>query len=460
MSAIPPVRGMSDIPPDAAALWRAAESVAAAIFRLYGYAEIRTPVVERAELFARPLGQHTEVVEKEMYTFNDLSGETLALRPEATASVVRAVAQSPAVRAGVARVWCGGPMFRRERPQKGRQRQFHQLDAEAVGSPSPALDAEQIILLHRLWRELGVGRKLALQINNLGARDERARHRVKLAEYFRRRQHELDPPSRARIETNPLRILDSKDAKTREIVAEAPPLSDELGAESRAHLDQVREKISAAGVAFSQNPLLVRGLDYYNLTVFEWALARDERRQNVLCGGGRYDGLAETIGLPPTPGCGFALGVERLADLMRECEFQSPVPPPEVRMVVENADSSGDADGGQRTEGRGQAGSSDSSGDADGALAERLAARAAERLRDAGIAVVRQVTGGNFSRQMKKAAAAESPVLAIVGRDEARAGRIVFKRLSDGRRCESEAGDAAAAARTLLEMETLETETS
>ena len=424
---------MSDIPPDAAALWRAAEAAAAAIFRLYGYAEIRTPVVERAELFARPLGQHTEVVEKEMYTFRDLSGETLALRPEATASVVRALAQSPAVRGGVARVWCGGPMFRRERPQKGRQRQFHQLDAEALGAQSPAVDAEQIVLLHRLWRELGVAPKLALQINNLGARAERAAHRVKLAEYFRRREADLDESSRARIETNPLRILDSKDPKTRGVVAEAPALADELGPESVAHVEKVCEKISAAGVAFSQNPLLVRGLDYYNLTVYEWSLADDERRQNVLCGGGRYDGLAETIGLPPTPGCGFALGVERLADLMREGDFQNPPPPTEVRMVVADDDGSGAA-----------------------AFADRVA----ERMRNAGVAVALQITGGNFSRQMKKAAAAESPVLAIVGPDEARAGRIVLKRLADGRRSECGPDDAADAARALLETEILETETT
>ena len=419
MNPVPPVRGMSDIPPEAAMLWRGAESAAADILQLYGYAEIRTPVVERAELFARPLGQHSEVVEKEMYAFQDLSGENLALRPEATASIVRALAQSPAVRGGVARVWQAGPMFRRERPQKGRHRQFHQLDAEALGAQSPAVDAEQIIMLRRLWDALGVREKIALQINNLGAPAERARHREKLSRYFQSRADELDPAAQKRVATNPLRILDSKDPQTLAVVAEAPPLSAELGGDSRKHVDAVCEKIAAAGIPFAQNPLLVRGLDYYNLTVYEWALVDDERRQNVICGGGRYDGLAETIGLPPTPGCGFALGMERLTDLMRECNFQSAAAAPECRMVVDDS-------------------------------AEAFAESAAEKLRDCGVSVARQMTGGNFSRQMKKAAAAESPVLAIVGESELRAGRIVFKRLADGRRTEADLEGAGAAARELL----------
>ena len=419
MNSVAPVRGMSDVPPEAAVLWRGAEGAAADVLQLYGYAEVRTPVVERAELFSRPLGQYSEVVEKEMYAFQDRSGENLALRPEATASIVRALAQSPAVRNGVARVWQTGPMFRRERPQKGRHRQFHQLDAEALGAQSPAIDAEQIVMLRRLWEALGVGGKLALQINNLGNPDERARHREKLSQYLQRRADELDDAARQRVATNPLRILDSKEPKTLAVVAEAPALADELGGESRKHVDAVCEKISAAGVSFAQNPLLVRGLDYYNLTVYEWALADDERRQNVVCGGGRYDGLAETIGLPPTPGCGFALGMERLIDLMRECGFRSASAAPACRMVADDC-------------------------------AESFAESAAERLRDCGVSVARQMTGGNFSRQMKKAAAAESPVLAIVGESELRAGRIVFKRLADGRRAEADLEGAGAAALELL----------
>ena len=395
---------MSDIPPEAAGLWRAAESAAAAVFQLYGYAEIRTPVVERAELFSRPLGQHSEVVEKEMYSFQDISGDNLALRPEATASIVRAMAQSSAVRNGVARVWQFGPMFRRERPQKGRQRQFHQLDAEALGAQSPAVDAEQILLLQRLWSRLGVQNKLVLQINNLGSRAERAKHREKLTQYFRRRADQLDESAQKRIDANPLRILDSKDPQTLAVVAEAPPLSAELGDDSRRHVDSVCEKIAAAGIPFTQNPLLVRGLDYYNLTVFEWALADDERRQNVLCGGGRYDGLAETIGLPQTPGCGFALGMERLTDLMRECQSdQADSVAPQCRIVAES-------------------------------VSESFAEQAAEKIRDCGVSAAMQMTGGNFSRQMKKAAAADSPVLAVAGESEFRAGRIVFKRLADGKR--------------------------
>ena len=419
MNAISPVRGMSDIPPDAAPLWRAAESAAAAVFHLYGYGEIRTPIVERAELFSRPLGEHTEVVEKEMYSFQDLSGDVLALRPEATASIVRAVAGADLARGGVVRVWQNGPMFRRERPQKGRQRQFHQLDAEAIGAPSPAVDAEQIILLSRLWTQLGVREKLALEMNNLGSQSERARHREKLSAYFRRRVGELDETAQKRVETNPLRILDSKDAKTLAVVAEAPPLSAELGDDSRRHVDAVCEKITVAGVDFAQNPNLVRGLDYYNLTVFEWALAEDERRQNVLCGGGRYDGLAELIGLPSTPGCGFALGMERLTDLMRACGFTGENPAPACRLIAEEP-------------------------------GEALAALAAENMRDCGVSVARQMTGGNFSRQMKKAAASGSPIMALAGESEARSGRIALKRLADGRRAECAPEGAGAAALELL----------
>ena len=420
MTAVSAVRGMGDVLPDFAPFLRAVEDAAAGVLHLYGYAEIRTPIVERAELFARPLGAGSDVVEKEMFAFADArSGDQLALRPEATASVVRAVAGSEAATAGVARVWCGGPMFRRERPQKGRQRQFHQVNAEAVGAQSPAIDAEQIILLDRLWKSVGVRGRLVLEINNLGGRDERARHREKLSAYFRKRESELDETSRRRIETNPLRILDSKNPDTLAVAAEAPALADELGSESRAHLDAVREKISAAGVDFSDNPMLVRGLDYYNLTVFEWSLKDDSRRQNVLCGGGRYDGLAETIGAKPAPGCGFAVGVERAADLMRECGLAAASPAAACRMICADA-------------------------------ASAFADAVAEKMRDAGVSVFRQVTGGNFSRQMKKAASADSPVVVIVGEDELQNGQATLRRLSDGKQLCVAPDNAGAAARELL----------
>lgn len=397
MVLIPALRGMRDILPAETGKWRVVEAVAAACFSRYGYGELRTPVLERAELFQRQLGEHTEVVQKEMYTFTErLGGGEICLRPEATVSAVRALVAGGLHRRGVARVWYGGPMFRRERPQKGRYRQFWQLGAEAVGSAAPAIDAEQILLLARLWDELGIAHKLELRINNLGAAQERAAYCQTLAAYFRRHAAKLDKTARARIDDNPLRILDSKDDDTAAIAAAAPQMAEHLGKESRQHCATVKEIIAATGVKFVEDAALVRGLDYYNLTVFEWVLAGDKRRQNALCGGGRYDGLSEQIGGPPLPGCGFALGLDRLIDLADE----TPSPPPDCCLI---------AAGGSAV----------------------YCARIAEILRDAGLSVW-PPNSGNLSKQLKKAAAARASLAVIVGEAEETAEEITIKRLRDG----------------------------
>ena len=397
MLLIPSIRGMRDLLPAAADRWHEAERVSAACFRRYGYGEIRTPILERAELFRRQLGEDSDIVQKEMYEFTDVNGDCLTLRPEATVSVVRALAQSGMRRGELARVWYGGPMFRRERPQKGRYRQFWQLGVEALGAADAALDAEQIIMLSSLWEEWGIKDKLSLTINNLGLPDERARHRQKLRDYFRQHAAALEESARARIDGNPLRILDSKDAKTREIAAAAPRLSEELGEESRAHVEAVKNMLEAVGIEFMADATLVRGLDYYNLTVFEWTVRGDERRQNVLCGGGRYDGLAEQIGAPLLPGCGFALGLDRLMPLLSE----APPPPPLCYLAVVGGSAS-------------------------------YCTVAAENLRRAGVSVWRHAGGGNLARQLKKADAMRTPLVAMVGGDEEADKTVTLRRLEDG----------------------------
>ena len=411
------VRGMHDILPQQAAVWRRVEGVAARCFGGYGYGEIRTPIIERLDLFSRQLGEDTDVVRKEMYAFTDShNGEQVALRPEATVSTVRALLAGGASRGGVVRVWYGGPMFRHERPQKGRYRQFHQLGAEALGSNSPLLEAEQMIMLARFWRELKVDDKLMLEINNLGNAEERRRHRQKLGDYFRRHFNELDEAAQKRVDENPLRILDSKDTKSAAIAADAPRLADELGDDSRRHVDWVKNKISAAGITFSERDSLVRGLDYYNLTVFEWAPTGTTRRQDTVCGGGRYDGLAEKIGGKPLPGCGFALGVERLLDLL-------PPSQPEavncfLAVVGDDVDDFADS--------------------------------IAENCRDAGISVWRHGGGGNMGKQLKKGDAMRAALVLMVGIEEKAGGYIKIKRLTDGRQEKTAMADITTTIKRLL----------
>ncbi|CAG1002804.1 histidyl-tRNA synthetase [Burkholderiales bacterium] len=394
------VRGMNDVLPDEAALWLRLEDAARQVFALYGYRNLRVPVVEPTALFVRGIGEHTDVVEKEMYSFDDrLSGESLTLRPEATAGIVRAAIEHSLCYERPQRVWLAGPMFRHERPQKGRYRQFHQFDVEALGFPGPDVDAEQIVMLARLWRELGLSDGIRLAINSIGDAHERRAHRAALVEHFERHRDVLDEDARRRLHANPLRILDSKTPAMQAMIAEAPRLVDGLSTESRAHFDGLAQALTDAGVAFEVNPRLVRGLDYYNRTVFEWITER-LGAQGTVAGGGRYDGLFEALGGKPTPACGFAIGVERMILLLQHAGTAADGEP--LAYVMH-------------------------SGDAAGALALRVA----ESLRDAGHAAVVNAGGGSFKSQMKKADASGARYALIVGESEAAARTVAIKPLRD-----------------------------
>jgi len=311
------VKGMNDILPPDSARWEWLEERVRSLMARYAYGNIRTPIIEHTPLFIRSLGEVTDIVEKEMYSFEDrLNGEALTLRPENTAGVVRAVAEHSMLYDGGKRLYYMGPMFRHERPQRGRYRQFHQIGAEALGFPGPELDAELILLADALWKELGL-RDVRLELNSLGQPEERKRHRAALVAYFEQHVNALDEDARRRLHTNPLRILDTKNPAMQAVVDAAPKLMDFLGEASRANLDRVRAILDANGVAYSINPRLVRGMDYYNLTVFEFITDR-LGSQGTICGGGRYDYLVEQIGGKPAPAVGWALGVERVLELLKE----------------------------------------------------------------------------------------------------------------------------------------------
>jgi len=394
------VRGMNDVLPDEAALWLKLEDASRRVFALYGYRNLRVPLVESTALFVRGIGEHTDVVEKEMYTFDDrLSGESLTLRPEATAGIVRAAIEHNLCYERPQRVWLAGPMFRHERPQKGRYRQFHQFDVEALGFAGPDVDAEQIVMLARLWRELGLADGIRLAINSIGDAHERRAHRAALIEHFERHRDVLDEDARRRLHANPLRILDSKAPAMQGMIADAPRLIDGLGAASRAHFDGLARALQDAGVPFTIEPRLVRGLDYYNRTVFEW-ITGQLGAQGTVAGGGRYDGLFEAIGGKPTPACGFAIGVERMILLMQAAGQAGGDAP--LAYVVHVGDAAG-----------------------------ALAARVAETLRDAGHAAIVHAGGGSFKAQMKKADASGARYALIVGDDEAAANTVAVKPLRE-----------------------------
>jgi histidyl-tRNA synthetase len=394
------VRGMNDVLPEEAALWLELEDAARRVFALYGYRNLRVPLVEPTALFVRGIGEHTDVVEKEMYTFDDrLSGESLTLRPEATAGIVRAAIEHSLCYERPQRVWLAGPMFRHERPQKGRYRQFHQFDVEALGYPGPDVDAEQIVMLARLWRELGLADGIRLAVNSIGDPHERRAHRAALIEHFERHRDVLDEDARRRLHANPLRILDSKTPAMQPMIAAAPRLIDRLGAESRSHFDGLARALADAGIAFTVEPRLVRGLDYYNRTVFEWVTDR-LGAQGTVAGGGRYDGLFEALGGKPTPACGFAIGVERMILLMQHAGRQAAETP--LAYVVHV-----------------------------GAAADALASRVAETLRDAGHAAIVHAGGGSFKAQMKKADASGARYALIVGDDEAATDSVAVKPLRE-----------------------------
>ncbi len=393
------VRGMNDVLPGASAVLERFQDRAVAALRSYGYRQIRTPVVESTAVFRRGIGAVTDIVEKEMYTFTDaLNGDSLTLRPENTAGVVRAAIEHSLLHEGPCRLWYYGPMFRHERPQRGRYREFFQAGAEALGFAGPEVEVEQILLLNRLWRALELG-PVALQLNTLGQTDERLRHRADLIAYLQAHREELDADAQRRVETNPLRVLDSKHAATQACLQGAPRLMDYLGADSLAHFERVQQLLRQEGIAFTINPRLVRGMDYYNLTVFEWVTDR-LGAQGTICGGGRYDGLFELLGGKPTPACGFSIGVERVLELMGGAGADTPACD---AYVLHQA----------------------------GATYE-FALGAAERLRDAGLDVILHAGEASFKSQMKKADASGAEFAVIVGSDEVAAGAVTVKALRPG----------------------------
>jgi histidyl-tRNA synthetase len=392
------VRGMNDILPDEAALWERLEEIVRSWARAYGYRNIRTPLLEHTALFRRAIGEATDIVEKEMYSFVDeLNGENLTLRPEATASTVRAAIEHSLLHSGPQRLWYTGPMFRHERPQKGRYRQFHQIGAEAIGYPGPDVDAELILMCARLWDDLGLD-GIRLQLNSLGALEERLAHREALVAYLKRHEADLDADSRRRLVTNPLRVLDSKNPSMRPIIDGAPKLLDHLGAASLKHFDGLQSILRDAGLPYSIDHHLVRGLDYYNLTVFEWVTDR-LGAQGTVCGGGRYDGLFAQIGGKPAPAIGFAMGLERLIALLQDGGGAIAAEAQDVYLVHQ-----GDA-------------------------ADRFAFTVAERLRDHGFSVAHHCGGGSFKAQMRKADASGAQIAVIIGDDEAAAREASVKPL-------------------------------
>lgn len=396
------IRGMNDILPADTPLWQEVEDVMRAVLQAYGYAEIRLPIVEHTELFERVIGEATEVVEKEMYTFADRNGDSLTLRPEGTAGCVRAAIQHHMLRGQAQKLWYAGPMFRHERPQRGRYRQFHQVGAEALGLEGPDVDLELILLCARLWRELGL-EALRLELNTLGVPEERARHRSDLVAYFQDHREALDDDGRRRLESNPLRILDSKNPQLQSLIDGAPQLIDYVGGESREHFERLCAELDAAGQPYEINPRLVRGLDYYSRTVFEWTTDR-LGAQATVCGGGRYDGLVQQLGGPATPAIGFSLGVERLLELLRETRGEGPTAlSPHAYVVVA------------------------------GAGLEGAAQRVAEGLRDdlPGLRVQTHLGGGSLKSQFRRADRSGARVALVLGEDEHAAGEVTVKPLRE-----------------------------
>lgn len=401
MSKLQAVRGMNDILPDEAERWEAFETIVRDWLRGYGYRPIRMPLLEHTPLFKRAIGEVTDIVEKEMYSFEDaLNGENLTLRPEGTASCVRAVTEHNLLYDSPRKLWYMGPMFRHERPQKGRYRQFHQVGVEALGYAGPDIDAELIIMCQRLWDDLDL-MGIKLEINSLGSPEERLKHRAELIAYFEAHQSDLDEDAKRRLHSNPLRILDTKNPAMQALVEVAPKLSDYLGEESLAHFTAIQDTLRAASIPFRINPRLVRGLDYYNLTVFEW-VTDQLGAQGTVCAGGRYDGLIAQLGGKPAPAAGFAMGVERLMALWDTKQADALVDRVEAYVVHS------------------------------GTGTQAAAFRLAENLRDGGFATLMHCGGGSFKSQMKRADASGAMVALILGEDEVAAGEVTFKPLRGG----------------------------
>ncbi len=391
------IRGMNDLLADQLPYWQQVEAAARELFADYGYREMRVPIVEHAELFQRSIGEHTDIVEKEMYTFDDRGGDRLSLRPEATAGIVRAAIEHGLLHNQKQRIWTAGAMFRHERPQQGRYRQFHQLDCEAFGYPGPDIDAEVIQVSARLWQKLGIG-GVRLSVNSLGTPESRRSYRERLVAYFAAHEGALDADSRRRLAGNPMRILDSKNPAMRSLIDGAPRLLDHLDEDSRVHFDRFLALLAASGIEAEVDPRLVRGLDYYTRTVFEWRTTA-LGAQDAVCSGGRYDGLVEQLGGEPTPAIGWALGIERLVGLLQA----------EGRAAVESHPAIYVVLSGERAELAGLA--------------------LADRLRDAlpGAGVVANMEGGSFKAQMKRADRSGAALAVIVGEDEVARGTAAVK---------------------------------
>ena len=393
---------MNDVLPADAPLWELFENTVQAVLKSYGFQQIRTPIVESTALFARGLGAVTDIVEKEMYSFTDsMNGDQLTLRPESTAGVLRAALEHNLTYDGPKRLWYAGPQFRHERPQRGRYRQFQQVGAEALGFSGPDIDAELIMLCQRLWDDLGLP-DVKLELNSIGDADERNKHRIDLIAYFEQHKDMLDTDAQRRLYTNPLRILDTKNPTMQAMVNAAPKLLDYLGEESLAHFEGVQNILRHSNIPYTINPRLVRGMDYYNRTVFEW-VTDQLGAQGTVCAGGRYDPLAEMFGGKPTPACGFAMGVERLLELMKANGEQ--VAPNQCDVYIVHQ----------------------------GEAAQLQAFVVAERLRDAGLDVVLHCAaagaGGSFKSQMKRADASGAAYAVILGEDEVAQGVAAVKAL-------------------------------
>ena len=393
------IRGMNDLLPEASGTWRFVESTIRGVIESYGYQEIRVPILEQTELFRRSIGEVTDIVEKEMYTFLDRNEESVTMRPEATAGMVRAGISHGLFHNQRQKLWTAGPMFRYEKPQKGRYRQFHQIDVEAMGYAGPDVDAELIIMSARMWQKLGLSR-LMLEVNSLGSLETRRKYRESLVNYFSAVKSKLDEDSIRRLEQNPLRILDSKNPDMQELIGDAPVMLDYLDDESEQHFAELKVLLDAAGISYSVNPRLVRGLDYYNRTVFEWATDA-LGSQGAICAGGRYDGLVEKLGGRSTPAVGWAMGVERLVGLFEECGGKAPDAGPDVYIVAV----------GDGTLGRGF--------------------EIAENLREAiaGIRIELNLGGGSFKSQLKRADKSGAEFALVLGDDEVAENRAGLKPL-------------------------------
>lgn len=411
------IRGMNDCLPEQSPVWQKVEQILRQVVASYGYSEVRMPIVEQTHLFKRAIGEVTDVVEKEMYTFEDRNGDSLSLRPEGTASCVRAGIEHGLLYNQERRMWYMGPMFRHERPQKGRYRQFHQFGVELFGINGPDIDAELIMLTHRLWRLFGISDHVTLQLNTLGQSEERAAYRDALVAYLEQYKSELDEESQRRMYSNPLRVLDSKDEKVQAILVGAPRLFDHLGEESLAHFEGLKRLLESAGIQYEVNERLVRGLDYYNLTVFEW-VTNSLGAQGTVCAGGRYDGLVEQLGGQATPAVGFAMGMERLVLMLETLELNADIRPAVdvyLAMVGEGSEQAG--------------------------------FQLAERLRDAlpDLRLMSHCGGGNFKKQLKRADKSGAAIALILGETEVQSGEITIKYLRGQAEQQTVSVDAAIA---------------